>query len=137
MTVGAISQTTTTPAQTSASGGTSTSAPATVDYNSFLQLLIAQMKNQDPTKPDDPTQMVSQLASFSQVEQQINSNAKLDALLSSMEVGQAGSLVGRTVASPDGSISGVVSSVNIASGGAVAVLENGQQIPLGSGISIS
>jgi flagellar basal-body rod modification protein FlgD len=134
MAVDAISQITT---PTNAIGVSAPPSPQTLDYNSFLNLLIAQMKNQDPTKPMDPTQFVSQLASFSQVEQQVHSNAKLDALLSSMEIAQAGSLVGRTVTSQDGSISGLVSSVKIVSGGAVAVLDSGHQIPLGAGIIIS
>ena len=40
----------------------------------FLQLLIAQMQNQDPTQPVDPTQFVTQLAQFSELSQvtQIN-----------------------------------------------------------------
>jgi flagellar basal-body rod modification protein FlgD len=134
MAVDAISQVTT---PSSTSGASATQSPQTLDYNNFLQLLITQMKNQDPTKPTDPTQFVSQLASFSQVEQQVNSNSKLDALLSSMEVAQAGSLVGRTVTSVDGTISGQVASVKIVTGGSVAVLINGDQIPLGAGIKIS
>ena len=49
---------------------TSTDAnTASVDYNGFLRLLIAQMKNQDPTKPMDSAQFMAQLASFSNVEQ--------------------------------------------------------------------
>ncbi len=37
----------------------------------FLQLLVAQIKNQDPTSPSDPSQFVAQLAQFSQLEQVI------------------------------------------------------------------
>ncbi len=37
----------------------------------FLQLLVAQLKNQDPTTPQDPTAFVSELAQFSQVEQDV------------------------------------------------------------------
>ena len=35
--------------------------------NEFLKLMLAQLKNQDPMKPTDPTQFLSQLAQFSQV----------------------------------------------------------------------
>ena len=38
-----------------------------LDQNQFLKLMIAQMKNQDPTKPMDPSTFMSQLAQFSQV----------------------------------------------------------------------
>jgi len=43
----------------------------------FLKLLVAQMKNQNPNKPQDPTQMASQLAQFNMVEQQMSTNKYL------------------------------------------------------------
>lgn len=55
-------------------------ATAASDFQSFLQLLTAQLRNQDPLSPLDSTQFVEQLASFSAVEQQIATNSKLDAL---------------------------------------------------------
>ena len=63
---------------------TETAAKSSVgdlDYNAFLKLLIAQMKNQDPTKPMDSTAFMAQLATFSQVEQSVSTNTKLDSLL--------------------------------------------------------
>ena len=47
----------------------------------FLQLLVAQLKNQDPTSPADPTQFVAQLAQFSQLEQSTAQTADLDAIV--------------------------------------------------------
>ncbi len=49
--------------------------------NIFLKLLVAQMKNQDPLKPQDATQMSSQLAQFNMVEQQTRSNKLLQQLV--------------------------------------------------------
>ncbi|AMJ62659.1 hypothetical protein AXW83_22280 [Bosea sp. PAMC 26642] len=54
------------------------------DYNTFLQLLIAQAKNQDPTNPTDPSQYVQQFAALSQVEQSVTTNAKLDEIISGL-----------------------------------------------------
>jgi len=51
------------------------------DYQSFLTLFLTQLKNQDPTEPLDTNQMTDQIVQFSQVEQQINTNAKLEAML--------------------------------------------------------
>jgi len=48
----------------------------------FLKLLVAQMENQDPLKPQDATQMSSQLAQFNMVEQQTTSNKLLEQLVS-------------------------------------------------------
>ncbi len=61
--------------------GSATSSPpaapqsgVSVDENTFLTLLVAQLKNQDPLSPQDGTQFVSQLAQFSQLEQLIGIN---------------------------------------------------------------
>jgi flagellar basal-body rod modification protein FlgD len=109
---------------------------ATVDYNQFLQLLIAQLKNQDPTKPMDSAQFMAQLASFSNVEQSIQTNAKLDALMTSSALSQAEGMIGRSALSDDRSIGGTIVAVRIVSGGAVALLDNGQELPLGAGVTL-
>ncbi|MCK4860924.1 MAG: flagellin biosynthesis protein FlgD [Rhodobacteraceae bacterium] len=56
-------------------------ASGSSDFKTFLTLLTAQMRNQDPLKPMDSTEFVAQLASFSSVEQQIETNSKLNELL--------------------------------------------------------
>src|ERR1700733_16001655 len=49
-------------------GGTSTGLPTAQSLNNmFLQLLVAQLQNQDPTDPVDPSQFVGQLAQFSEL----------------------------------------------------------------------
>jgi len=114
---------------------TSTSKTA-VDYQSFLKLLIAEMKNQDPTKPMDSTQYVAQLATFSQVEQSVQTNTKLDQIMSSSALSQADAIIGRNITSADGKTSGTVASVTLSSSGLIAVLQDGTQVPVGAGVSI-
>ena len=59
------SRTTSAPAQSaSATGALSLSD----NYDTFLNLLTAQLRNQDPLNPTDPTEFVSQLTQFSQLE---------------------------------------------------------------------
>jgi len=108
----------------------------TVDYDMFLQLMMAQMQNQDPTNPMDATEQLSQLASFSQVEQGIQTNAKLETLLTNMSFGQVDDLIGRTVTDPNGT-TGVVERVEVYSDGTVLGLDNGEGILLGPGVTIS
>jgi flagellar basal-body rod modification protein FlgD len=50
---------------------TKTSTDALANESTFLQLLVAQIKNQDPTTPMDSTAFLSQLAQFSQLEQTV------------------------------------------------------------------
>jgi flagellar basal-body rod modification protein FlgD len=124
------------PASPAASSSTAGNSP-TVNYNEFLQLLIAEMKNQDPTSPMDPTTSISQLASFSQVEQQVQTNSTLTAMLTSSALAQADAVVGHTVTSADGSVSGKVTSVTVSSSGATANLDNGKTLALSTGVTIS
>lgn len=52
------------------------------DFAQFLTLLTVQLQNQDPLNPMDSTEFTNQLVAFTGVEQQINSNQKLDSLVS-------------------------------------------------------
>lgn len=56
-------------------------AAAASDFQNFLSLLTAQLRNQDPLSPLDSTQFVEQLATFSSVEQQIETNRLLEELV--------------------------------------------------------
>lgn len=70
------------------------------DYQVFLKLMTEQMRNQDPLAPMDATQFVTQLAQFSQVEQSIRTNSKLDDLMtaiSSISSRSSLALIGRNI----------------------------------------
>lgn len=93
--------------------------------DAFLQLLVCQIQNQDPLNPQDDTQFVSQLATFSQLEQMQNLNA-------SYEKSQAFSLIGKDVivntedsTGKETQVAGKVQYVN-ASGSTVQLYVNGQ-----------
>lgn len=70
-----------TPAQTAIS---SDNTVLSSDFETFLQMLTAQAKYQDPLEPIDSTEYASQLAQFSSVEQQVKSNDLLASLVSQM-----------------------------------------------------
>ena len=124
------------PTSAASAGRTDTKSKTTVDYESFLKLLVAEMKNQDPSKPMESTDFIAQLATFSQVEQTVQSNSKLDQILQSTALSQAGSLIGREVTSADGKTKGVVTEVKVKSDGMVAVLQGGGEVKIEAGISI-
>lgn len=66
---------------TTSSTSTSTAAAnISSDYEMFLSLLTTQMQNQDPTNPIDSSDYAAQLATFSQVEQQVKTNELLEGL---------------------------------------------------------
>ncbi len=110
---------------------------ASLNYNSFLKLLIAQMKNQDPTSPMDASQQISQLASFSQVEQTIQTNSHLKSMLQAEALTKAGDIVGKYVRSADDTVSGKVKEVQVYSDGVIAVTDGGDKVLLQAGVVIS
>lgn len=83
---------TTSTESTSSTSSTSTtkSSGSTLDKEAFLQLLVAQMKYQDPLEPTSNTEYISQYAQFSQVE-------SLQNVSSSMDLQRASALVGKEV----------------------------------------
>ena len=93
--------------------------------DAFLQLLVCQIQNQDPLNPQDDTQFVAQLATFSQLEQMQNLNA-------TYEKSQAFSLIGKDVivntedsTGKETQVAGKVQYVN-ASGSTVQIYVNGK-----------
>jgi len=64
------------------------------DFSQFLELLTIQLQNQDPLSPMETTEFTNQLVAFTGVEQQINTNQKLDSLVSLQLGNSIGSAIG-------------------------------------------
>jgi len=112
-------------------------AQQTLTQNDFLQLLVAQMENQDPTNPESDTDMASQMAQFTSLTQ-------TSAMSSSLSMLQANSLIGSTVTvstdSTGDTASGVVQSVQTgasSSGGQPQIMINGTAYDLSQVISVT
>lgn len=110
---------------------------ASLNYDSFLKLLLQQLKSQDPTSPVDQKETLAQLASFSNVEQTIKLNQKLDNMLSQQRVLDASSIIGKHVESLTGDAKGRIASVEIMQGKINAVLESGVKLELSNDLRIS
>jgi flagellar basal-body rod modification protein FlgD len=80
MTISAINLPQAAASPTSTSKSASSATDGLVSEQTFLQLLVAQLQNQDPTQPQDGTQFVAQLAQFSSLEQEIQMRQDLDTL---------------------------------------------------------
>lgn len=76
---------------------------STLDKDAFLQLLVAQMKYQDPLEPTSNTEYISQYATFSELEQMQN-------MSNTLELSRAASLVGQTVVVESTDENGVTTS---------------------------
>jgi flagellar basal-body rod modification protein FlgD len=89
-----------------------------LDFQSLLRIILTQLTYQDPLKPLDNSEFVSQLAQFSQLQQTQSLNDQITSLLSAQSATQATSLLGHTVdvATGQATISGKVESVSFTSG---------------------
>jgi flagellar basal-body rod modification protein FlgD len=101
----ALSTATAAAAGLSGTGGSSSSTSAsnpltslTNNFQSFLQMLMTQLQNQDPTSPMDSGQFTTELVQFAGVEQQINTNSSLTQLIQLTQgntVMQSGQILGK------------------------------------------
>jgi flagellar basal-body rod modification protein FlgD len=91
-----------TPASASATPAASTDPLSSLSSNfgDFLNLLMTQLQNQDPTSPMDANSFTSELVEFSSVEQQINTNTSLTQLIQltqAADVTQSSAILGKQV----------------------------------------
>ncbi|MBP3960895.1 flagellar hook capping protein [Gemmata sp. G18] len=97
-----------------------TSSVASIGQDQFLQLLIAQLKNQDPLSPVDNSQFITQLASLNTVQGLQDLNASFAQQLKLQQLTQGADLIGKTIeylpAGASETRTGKVSSVEAQSG---------------------
>lgn len=106
----------------------------------FLQILMTQLQNQDPTQPMDDTQFISQMAQFSSLEQMMNMTKSIDTLVQSQLISpviEYSHMIGKEVSyqaidqetgNELGNTSSKVVAVSQQDGWAVLELENGEKI---------
>jgi flagellar basal-body rod modification protein FlgD len=91
-------------------------AGALTDTDTFLSLLVAQLKNQDPLNPADGTQFVTQLATFSGVEQSTQMRDDLDAIRTALTAAAAST----TPSTPSSASAAITAAANSAAAAATA-----------------
>src|SRR4051812_21983911 len=109
-----------------------------LDFQSLLKIILTQLTYQDPLKPMDNFQFVSQLAQFSQLQQSQSLNDQIGSLLSAQSATQATGLLGRTAdfAAGEGIVSGVVKAVSSAGGQPQVTIQTADAQTI-SGLSIA
>jgi flagellar basal-body rod modification protein FlgD len=113
---------------TTATNPASTQKPPALNENQFLQLLMTELKNQNPMDPSssDPTQFMSQLAQFTALEQETNTAQSTSQIAAEQGTNAAVALIGHTVSYTDSTTgatgTGTVQSVQITSSGATLTI---------------
>jgi flagellar basal-body rod modification protein FlgD len=131
----AVTSTTTTAFPT----GASTTSAASEDKQMFLELMVAQLRYQDPLNPADSGEFLAQSAQFTSLEKIQDVSDRVGALLGSQMAFGAGAMVGQQVSwiDTDGvtTHSGTISGVTFGAQGPVFDVE-GTQVPLAQLLSV-
>lgn len=120
---------------TTGNTGSSTSGQSATDafglgFEDLLKIVLTQLTYQDPLKPMDNFQFVSQLAQFSQIQQTQQMSESLQTLVSAQSTAQAASLLGRTVDVPASNVTltGKVTAIAFGQNGpTLTILTTGNQ----------
>jgi flagellar basal-body rod modification protein FlgD len=123
----------------SSSSSTSNLSLNGMNSDTFLQLLVAQMKFQNPDNPVDSTQFLAQTAAFEEVQELGSLQTSLSSLVSAQQAGTATSMLGQQVTGSDDSgnpVSGTVTGVQLTSSGPVLTVGN-DTLPFSSVTSVA
>jgi flagellar basal-body rod modification protein FlgD len=113
---------------TTATAATSSAKSPTLNSNQFLQLLMTELKNQNPMDPSssDPTQFMTQLAQFTSLEQQTNTAQSTAQMATQQSQTSAVALLGHKVTYADANtgatVTGTVQNVDFTSSGATLTI---------------
>lgn len=110
---------------TGATGAAPVNPSTNLGEETFLKLLVTQLKDQNPLQPTDNSQYVAQLAQFSQLEQETQISKSTSKQATDQQVAQAVALIGHAVsyASAGGDIAnGTVTAVDVSDKGATLTI---------------
>ena len=113
------------PNQGAAQGSQSATDAFGLGFDDLLKIVLTQLTYQDPLKPMDNFQFVSQLAQFAQIQQTQNMSDNLQTLVSAQSTAQAATLLGKEVDVPAGQVTltGKVVAVAFGSSGPTLTIE--------------
>ncbi len=117
----------------SSGSASSASNPYNLQPSDFIQLMVTQLENQDPTQPTSNQDLLTQMSQIGQLESSDSLQTTMQSVSLQSQVGSASSLIGKTVSGVDASnntSTGVVNSVSVAGGTVSLNLDSGDTMPL-------
>ncbi len=129
---------------TGSSSSTASSATpsgfSSLTSNDFMQMLIAELKNQDPTQPMDNSQLLQQLTQMQSMQSSVELNSTLTNLSNNQQVTAGAAFLGKQITGVNAQnqqVSGIATQVTVASGVTTLTIGNNQvTLPNVTGISL-
>lgn len=117
----------------SSTASTTVNPKASLTASDFLNLMVTQLQNQDPTNPTSSSELLSQMSQIGQLQSATSLQTSLSSFGLQTSVSAASSMIGKEVHGLDsngGPLSGIVTSVQIQSGNVSMGLDNGSTVAL-------
>ena len=117
----------------STGSGDSSSAAKSLKPTDFINMMITQLKNQDPLQPTSNSDLLQQMSEIGQLQSQDQLQTSLQNMVLQNQIGAASNFIGKSIQGMDANnktISGTVNSVHVESGGVNLVLDNGTSLDL-------
>ena len=111
-----------------------------LNANDFINLMVTQLQNQDPTQPTSNDALLSQMSQIAQLQSSTTLQTSLSAMVTQSQIGSAGNLIGKNVEGMDDTsadVKGTVTSVRVQSNQVYLQLDSGSQLQMGNVTSIS
>jgi flagellar basal-body rod modification protein FlgD len=106
---------------------------AELQSSEFINVMLAELANQDPFEPSDSSAILEQLSSLRNIESQLKLQEKLETLVLQNQITSAGGMLGKLVSGltdTNDQSTGVVTSVRVNEGRVLLELDSGQTLPL-------
>ena len=120
-------------ATSAVSGSSGSTGFAELDSAEFMKILLSEMSNQDPFKPQDSGALLEQLSSLRNIESQLSLQKQLENLVLQNGLSSAAGMIGKEIEGLDAAndkVSGVVNSVRVESGKAILELSSGKSLSI-------
>jgi flagellar basal-body rod modification protein FlgD len=124
----------------SSTNSTTKNNPYDLKPADFINMMVTQLQNQDPTQPVKNEELLAQMSQISQLQSSTTLTSTLQGLTLQNSIGSASSLIGKNVSGLDANndpISGLVTSIKVSGSDVNLQLDNGNQLALGSVTDIS
>lgn len=106
----------------------------------FLNMMITELQNQDPTKPTDSADLLAQMSQIGQLQSATTLQTALQGMVLQNSISSAGNLIGKQVQGVDATnenVQGLVTSVKVVDQNVMLELDSGKQLALGRVTAIS
>jgi flagellar basal-body rod modification protein FlgD len=120
-------------ATTSTTSSTSAGGWASLQPSDFIQMMVTQLQNQDPTQPTSNEEILQQISQIGQLQSADTLQTDLSAMVLQDSISSAGNLIGKSVSGIDNTgntSSGLVNSVQVANGSVSLQLDSGKSMLL-------